>query len=89
MYNFFLTLAVYLTKPVMSRIGLCLHCDRIELVPPTYNSDICFFSGSEIFLTGGGGAGLDFLCRCLIVPVLLLTECVEGDGISEVNRLLF
>lgn len=52
----------------------------MELLPPTEISVGDFFSGS--FLTGGGGAGRDFLCLCLMVPVLLFTEMVEGEGSS-------
>lgn len=69
-------------------MGLCRHCDRIEFVPPTYISETGFSSCSVDILIGGGGAGLDFLCRCLIVPVLLLAEWVEGEGISAVTWLL-
>lgn len=59
----------------------------MEWLPPMQISAHDFFSFSSflvVALIGGGGAGLDFLCLCLMVPVLLLfVECVEGDLNSD------
>lgn len=57
----------------------------MEFEPPTYISELDFSDEVVDFFTGGGGAGRVFLCRCLIVPVELLTDCVEGEGISADN----
>lgn len=85
-----LTLAVYFAAPVIRRMGWCLHCDFMELFPPTKMSEVVSFCSTSSFFAafmGGGGAGLDFLCLWRRVPVVLVllmlfAEWVEGELIS-------
>lgn len=78
-------------EPVTRVIGLCLHWAFSGVPASTSNSDGARisksgFCGFGTFI-GGGGAGRDFLCRCLKVPVPGLAPglVADDDLISSFN----
>lgn len=83
-FVFLLTLAKYVTLLVIRTIGLCFHWAFSGVPASTRSSQGALISmsvaadvGFGTFI-GGGGAGRDFLCRCLNVPVFVFVDFISS-----------